>query len=39
MAEQVVTKKSGLPVDWWAVLLAVVLAILVRFGVLQHIPW
>jgi len=39
-SEAVVSKpKSGLSVDWWAVLLAVVLAVLVRFGVLQHIPW
>ena len=36
----IVTKpKGGLSVDWWAVLLAVVLATLVRVGVLQHIPW
>jgi len=34
-----VKKRSLLSVDGWAVLLAVVLAVLVRFGVLQHIPW
>jgi len=35
-----VTKRSGwLTVDVWAVLLAIVLALLVRAGVLQHIPW
>jgi hypothetical protein len=40
-SEEVVAAKpkGGLSVDWWAVLLAVVLAVLVRFGVLQHIPW
>jgi hypothetical protein len=31
--------KRGLSLDWWAVLLALVLALLVRVGVLQHIPW
>jgi hypothetical protein len=34
-----VTSKWGLTLDWWAVLLALVLALLVRAGVLQHIPW
>ena len=34
-----VTNKRGLTLDWWAVLLALVLALLVRVGVLQHIPW
>ena len=29
----------GLSVDVWAVLLAFLLAILVRAGVLQHVPW
>jgi hypothetical protein len=33
------TDKQGLTLDWWAVLLAIVLALLVRVGVLQHIPW
>jgi hypothetical protein len=33
------TDKQGLTLDWWAVLLALVLALLVRVGVLQHIPW
>jgi hypothetical protein len=38
--ETVVTKpKGGLSVDWWAVLLAVALATLVRVGFLQHISW
>jgi hypothetical protein len=32
-------KKRGLTLDWWAVLLALVLALLVRVGVLQHISW
>lgn len=40
MASETDVKKSSLlSVDGWAVLLAVVLAVLVRFGVLQHIPW
>ena len=39
-SEAVATKpKGGLSVDWWAVLLAVTLAVLVRAGVLQHITW
>ena len=33
------TEKRGLALDWWAVLLALVLALLVRAGVLQHVPW
>jgi len=33
------TDKRGLTLDWWAVLLALVLALLVRVGVLQHVPW
>lgn len=37
--ETVVRDKRGLTLDWWAVLLAVVLALLVRAGVLQRIPW
>ena len=45
MADEVVrataVKKSGwgLSLDWWAVLLALVLALLVRIGWLQHISW
>jgi hypothetical protein len=35
----VATKKRGLTLDWWAVLLAFVLALLVRLGVLQHVSW
>jgi hypothetical protein len=34
-----VANKRGLTLDWWAVLLALVLALLVRVGVLQHISW
>lgn len=39
--QETVVKKSGrgLSLDWWAVLLALVLALLVRAGVLQHISW
>jgi hypothetical protein len=29
----------GLTLDWWAVLLAFLLAVLVKLGVLQHIGW
>lgn len=38
---ETVVKKSGwrLSLDWWAVLLALVLALLVRVGVLQHVGW
>ena len=31
--------KQWLSLDSWAVLLAFVIALLVRAGVLQHIPW
>jgi len=34
-----VTNKRGLSLDWWAVLVSLVLALLVRVGVLQHVPW
>jgi glycerol-3-phosphate acyltransferase PlsY len=36
-----VARKRGtwLSLDWWAVLLAFVLALLVRVGVLQHVSW
>ena len=39
---QVVTapvKQRGFSIDAWAVLLAFVLAALVRAGVFKHIPW
>ena len=39
---QVVTapvKQRGFSIDVWAVLLAFVLAALVRAGVFKHIPW
>jgi hypothetical protein len=40
MAEEIVKKReSWLTLDVWAVLLAFVLALLVRFGVLQHVAW
>jgi len=29
----------GLSLDWWAVLLAFLLAALVKLGVLQHVWW
>jgi hypothetical protein len=32
-------KKRGYSIDTWAVLLAFVLAALVRAGVFKHIPW
>jgi hypothetical protein len=37
--ETVVVRKSGLSLDVWAVLLAFLLAVLVRLGVLANIPW
>ena len=39
--QETAVKKSdwGLSLDWWAVLLALVLALLVRVGWLQHISW
>ena len=41
VVQETVVKKSnwGLSLDWWAVLLALVLALLVRVGWLQHISW
>ncbi len=38
---EVAGRKSGwgLTLDVWAVLLALVLALLVRVGVLQHVAW
>jgi hypothetical protein len=32
-------KRPGFSIDAWAVLLAFVLAALVRAGVFKHIPW
>jgi len=32
-------KQQGFSIDAWAVLLAFVLAALVRAGVFKHIPW
>jgi len=37
--EVIVTKRRGLSLDGWAVLLAFALAALVRAGVFKHIPW
>ena len=34
-----VPDKRGVTLDVWAVLLAFVLALLVKAGALQHIPW
>lgn len=39
MTEKAVAKKIGLSLDWWAVLLAVALAALVRVGVLKQVSW
>lgn len=35
----VAVKQRGVSIDSWAVLLAFVLAALVRAGVFKHIPW
>lgn len=35
----VAVKRRGFSIDAWAVLLAFVLAALVRAGVFKHIPW
>jgi hypothetical protein len=32
-------KKRGLSLDTWAVLVAFLAALLIRVGVLKHIPW
>ena len=37
--EAVVKRRSWLSLDGWAVLLAIGLAVLVKFGILQHVPW
>jgi len=41
VVQETVVKKSnwGLNLDWWAVLVALALALLVRVGWLQHISW
>jgi hypothetical protein len=31
--------KWKLTLDWWAVILALLAAVLIRTGVLPHIPW
>lgn len=31
--------KNKLSVDWWSVLLATAAVILIRFGLIPHIPW
>jgi hypothetical protein len=39
-AREVAVKRTSFwTLDVWAVLLAFVLALLVRFGVLQHVAW
>jgi hypothetical protein len=32
-------KKSKISVDWWSVILATGAVLLVRFGLIPHIPW
>jgi hypothetical protein len=39
MTEKAVGNKFALSLDWWAVLLAVALAALVKVGVLQQVSW
>jgi hypothetical protein len=31
--------RPKLSVDWWSVIIALSIAILVKFGILPHIPW
>ena len=37
--QKTAARKSWLSLDWWAVLLALVLALLVKVGWLQHVSW
>jgi hypothetical protein len=39
MAEETNQGKPSISLDWWAVLLAVALAALVRVGVLKQVSW
>ncbi len=39
MANESADKKPVLTLDWWAVLLAIALAALVRVGLLKQISW
>jgi len=39
MAEENAQRKPLLSLDWWAVLLALALATLVRAGVLKQVSW
>jgi hypothetical protein len=32
-------KRAKFSVDWWAVTLALLAALLVRIGVIGHVPW
>jgi hypothetical protein len=34
-----VSKRARFSLDTWAVVFALVAALLVRFGVIKHIPW
>jgi hypothetical protein len=31
--------RQKLSVDWWSVITALAAAILIKFGILPHIPW
>jgi hypothetical protein len=33
------SKRAKFSVDWWAVTLALLVALLVRIGVIRHVPW
>jgi hypothetical protein len=37
--ERVAATRLGIALDWWAVIAAIVLAVLVRFNVLPNITW
>jgi hypothetical protein len=33
------SEKRGLSADWWSVLIAITVAVLVKLGVFSKIPW
>jgi hypothetical protein len=37
--ERVAATRLGIALDWWAVITAVILAVLVRFNILPSVTW